>query len=206
MDWLEVLLLLALLPRVWVESGRDVMEDMVLVRSDGGTMVEAMDMVRDWFGMLPWLMLLGFGGSPAFMWDCGCPSGPGAISEPPDSRLRFGIILPLIVCVCSGTWVYEVMDIVRSSGRSGTTRPWAVVRAMWFMYGCWRKVLACEGCEGPPGVNCGRGFRASDCERYGSEFMAGPGGPGKRLGIGLVKGGCPGGEVLGSNRWGWPYG
>ena len=118
------------------------MEDMVLVRSDGGTMVEAIDMVRDWFGMLPWLVLLGFGGSPAFMEDCGWP---GPISESPDSRLRFGMILPLIVCVRSASRVYEVMDIVRSSGRSGTTRPWAVVRAMWFMYGCWRKVLACEG-------------------------------------------------------------
>jgi hypothetical protein len=43
------------------------------------------------------------------------------------------MILPLIVCVCSGSLVYEVMDIVRSSGRSGTTRPCAVVLAMWFM-------------------------------------------------------------------------
>ena len=93
------------------------------------------------------------------------PDPTAVISESPDSRLRFGMIRPLIVCVCSGSLVYEVMDIVRSSGRSGTTRPWAVVRAMWFMYGCWRKVLAWDGCEGPPGVNCGRGFRASDCER-----------------------------------------
>lgn len=96
MDWLEVLLLLALLPIVWVESGRDVIEDMVLVRSDGGTTVDAMDMVRDWVGTLPWLMLLGFGGSPVFIcW--GWPGAPGAISDPPDSRLRFGMILPLIV-------------------------------------------------------------------------------------------------------------
>jgi len=49
---------------VWVESGRELMEDMVLVRSEGGTMVDAMDMVRGWFGMLLWLMLLGFGGIP----------------------------------------------------------------------------------------------------------------------------------------------
>jgi len=45
------------------------------------------------------------------------------MSFPSDSRLRFGMILPLIVCVCSGSLVYEVMDMVRSSGRSGTTRP-----------------------------------------------------------------------------------
>jgi len=35
---------------VWVESGRELMEDMVLVRSEGGTIVDAMDMVRDWLG------------------------------------------------------------------------------------------------------------------------------------------------------------
>jgi len=98
------------------------MEDMVLVRSEGGTMVDAIDMVRDWlgtwFGILPWLMLLGFGGSPlSWSWP------GGAMSFPSDSRLRFGMILPLIVCVCSGSLVYEVMDMVRSSGRSGTTRP-----------------------------------------------------------------------------------
>lgn len=47
MDWLEVLLLLELLPSVWDESGRELMDVMVLVRSEGGTIVDAMDIERD---------------------------------------------------------------------------------------------------------------------------------------------------------------
>ena len=137
---------------VAVELGRVTEEDMVSVRSDAegaieGAMVDAMDMVRI-CGMLPWLAFLVFVPGPMFgggetagdaLWS------PAAISGPSDSRLRPGITLPLIMVCCgpnSLSPLYEVIDIVRSSGRSGTTRPWAVVLAMWFMYGCWRKVFA----------------------------------------------------------------
>lgn len=81
------------------------MEDMVSVRSEGATIVDAMDMVRDCTGMLPWLVcLVLIGGAPLI------DGGPefGAIDDwsgSPDSRLRLGIILPLIVCVCSGSLV-----------------------------------------------------------------------------------------------------
>jgi hypothetical protein len=120
---------------VWVEPGRETTEDMVSVRSEGATIVDAMDIVRC-CGMLPWLVFLVF--APGVMFNVWMePDGdfcsPGDISVPPDSRLRFGMTLPLIVCVYSGSLVYEVMDMVRSSGRSGTTRPCAVVLAMWFM-------------------------------------------------------------------------
>lgn len=73
------------------------------VRSEGGTMVDAIDMVRDCGGMLPWLVFLVFVGKPPLMEDCeeaGVLSSAGDISAPPDSRLRFGMTRPLIiVCV-----------------------------------------------------------------------------------------------------------
>lgn len=117
---------------VAVELGRVTEEDMVSVRSDGdgaidGAIVEAMDMVRI-CGMLPWLAFLVFVPGPTFgggetagelLWS-------GAVSCPPDSRLRPGITLPLIIVCCGSNSLsplYEVIDIVRSSGRSGTTRP-----------------------------------------------------------------------------------
>ena len=44
---------------VCVESGRVTAEDMVSVRSEAGdTTVEAIDMVLDWPGILPWLIFL----------------------------------------------------------------------------------------------------------------------------------------------------
>ena len=106
-------------------------EDMVSVRSDGegaieGAIVEAIDIVRV-CGMLPWLAFLVF--VPGPMCGDGETTGLwslGANSCPPDSRLRPGITLPLIMVCCgpnSLSPLYEVMDIVRSSGRSGTTRP-----------------------------------------------------------------------------------
>jgi hypothetical protein len=126
-DWFEVLLVLVVLFMVWVELGREVMDCIDMVRSEGGgAIVDAMDMVRDWFGMLPELAALWFGGGgPAVKegWDCEATGAPGNMSDSPDSRRRLGITLPLIVWLCSGSLVYEVMDIVRSSGRSGTTRP-----------------------------------------------------------------------------------
>jgi hypothetical protein len=126
-DWFEVLLVLVLLFIVWVELGREVMDCIDMVRSEGGgAIVEAMDIVRDWFCMLPELAALWLGGGgPTFKDGCNCEDAgaPGIMSDSPDSRLRFGITLPLIVWLCSGSLVYDVMDIVRSSGRSGTTRP-----------------------------------------------------------------------------------
>lgn len=97
---------------------------MVSVRSEGGTTVDAMDMVRDW-AMLPWLVFLVLlpgptltgGGEPAGA----CSSGEASV--PPDSLRRLGMTLPLIVCAYSLSLEYELMDMVRSSGRSGTTRP-----------------------------------------------------------------------------------
>lgn len=63
--------------------------------------------------------------------EAGVLGSPGDISCPPDSRRLVGTTLPLImVWECSESRLYEVMDMVRSSGRSGTTRPWAVVLAM----------------------------------------------------------------------------
>ena len=115
-----------------MELGRVTEEDMVSVRSDGdgaidGAIVEAIDMVRV-CGMLPWLAFLVFVPGPMFEdgETIGSLWSPGANSCPPDSRLRPGITLPLIVVCCgpnSLSPLYEVMDIVRSSGRSGTTRP-----------------------------------------------------------------------------------
>lgn len=140
-----------MLPVVCVELGRVTAEDMVSVRSDGdgaieGAIVEAMDMVRI-CGMLPWLAFLVFVPGPMFGGGeiAGDRWPSEAISGVPDSCLRPGITLPLIMVCCGPNSLsprYEVIDIVRSSGRSGTTRPWAVVLAMWFMYGCWRKAFA----------------------------------------------------------------
>lgn len=86
---------------VCVELGRDTAELIVSVRSDPA-IVEAMDMVRDC--MLPWLATLVLLPGPTFTGG-GEPAGliwsVGEASLPPDSLLRFGITLPLIVCVYS---------------------------------------------------------------------------------------------------------
>lgn len=50
-----------------------------------------------------------------------------ARSSAPDSRLLFGITLPLIVWLWSLSAENEVIDIALSSCRSGTTLPCAVV-------------------------------------------------------------------------------
>ena len=55
------------------------------------------------------------------------PAGMSCEPAEPDSRRRLGITLPLIVCEKSLSLEYEDMDIVRSSGLSGTTLPCAVV-------------------------------------------------------------------------------
>lgn len=115
---------------VWVELGR-VIEVMVSVRSEGATTVEAIDIVRDCCEMLPWLAFRVL--APGVIGTCdplGDLCSPCTMSLPPGSCRRLGMTLPLIVCVWSTSLVYELIDMVRSSGRSGTTRPCAVVRAM----------------------------------------------------------------------------
>ena len=52
-----------------MELGRDTVDDMVSVRSEGATTVEAMDMVRDCGGMLPWLVFLALAGGMLFTGD-----------------------------------------------------------------------------------------------------------------------------------------
>lgn len=71
------------------------------------------------------------------------------------------------------------MDIVLSSPvRSGTTLPWAVVRAKWFIYGCWRKAEAGDAAwGGPGGWYIGLALEARDCVLKLSVLSAGGAGP-----------------------------
>ena len=90
--------------------------------SEGAT-VDAIDMVLE-ESVLKLLSLLSllFGAFEENDPSAGCPS-EGRSGELPDSRRREGITLPLIVCEKSLSLEYELMDIVRSSGLSGTTLP-----------------------------------------------------------------------------------
>ena len=98
-----------MLVMVMVEPGRVTDEPIVSVRSEGGTTVDAIDMVRSWgaWAMLPWLPWLAFLvllPGPALM---GGDTWFGSIviagSGSPDSFLLEGMTLPLIVCAYSGS-------------------------------------------------------------------------------------------------------
>ena len=96
-----------------------------------GAIVDAIDIVREGsiLSLLSLLLLLVL--APGLMREFGendplaeRSSGDKSCELPePDPRRRGGMTLPLIVCEKSLSLEYVVMDIVRSSGLSGTTLP-----------------------------------------------------------------------------------
>lgn len=92
--------------------------------------------VRDCEAWLPLLEFLPFIcgplGAPGWWYPFVSAASLEAVSA--DSRLRFGITLPSLVCEMSWNFEYDDMDMVRSSPvRSGTTLPCAVNFAIGVM-------------------------------------------------------------------------